>query len=158
MQQQFVKSLDLQLTLCPHRGGLGEVVPTQVLNLFPDIDARRHLPPDPIPDPTVGEDGVIFVDWIGISSPIASPFAWILQIGLSQSGFDWGAFVSSPRGRLLVERVHTGDPGDMTPEECRMLLLALARQERFVDDAIDGAMRSGFISVVLRRAEVLLGG
>ena len=130
---------------------------TPLLDLLPDIDARRGVSPEPLPDPTVTEEGVTIINWLGISSSIASSFSWVVQTTLCESGFDWGAFVSSSRGRLLVERVHSGDPGDMTLEESRMLLLALARQERFVDGAIDDAIRSGFISVVLRRAEVLLG-
>jgi polyhydroxyalkanoate synthesis regulator phasin len=71
--------------------------------------------------------------------------------------------VASPWGTLLGERVQdaangAGDVGDMTLEECRMFLLALARQERFADGAVDGAIRSGFVGVVLRRAQQLVQG
>ena len=135
-----------------------------VIGLLDAVDARRDAPPDPPREPRFTDDGALIVDWSGASSPVASSLAYLAQTDLVERGFDWSGFVGSPRGRLLVERVRRGEAersgpaGDMTLEECRMLLVALARQERFVDGAVDGAIRSGFVGVVLRRARELLQG
>jgi len=128
----------------------------QVLGLLPDIDARRVAPPDPPREPRYSADGVLIVDFSGASSPVASSLGYFAQTDLTESGFDWGGFVGSPRGRLLAERVAAGEAGDMTLDECRMFLVALARQERFFSGAVDGAIRSGFVGVVLRKAEELV--
>lgn len=132
---------------------------TPMLELLPEVDERRDAPPDPPQEPfKVNEQGVRIIDFSSLSSPAAGALSWVAQTTLSRSGFDWGSFVDSPRGRLIVERINAGDPGDLTLEECRMLLLALARQERFCDGAIDSAIRSGFVSIVLRRAAELVAG
>ena len=132
---------------------------TPMLELLPAVDERRDAPPDPPQEPfKKNADGVRIIDFSSLTSPVAGELSWVAQETLSRSGFDWGSFVDSPRGRLIVERINAGDPGDLTLEECRMLLLALARQERFSDGAIDSAIRSGFVSVVLRRAADLVGG
>ena len=127
-----------------------------ILDLLPAVDERRAAPPDPPRPPRFTEDGVRIIDFSGLTSPVAGSLSWLAQTTLTRSSFDWGSFVDSPRGRLIVERINAGDPGDLTLDECRMLLIALARQERFSDGAVDSAIRSGFVGTVLRRAAELV--
>lgn len=135
-----------------------------VLALLAEVDARRDAPADPPREPRFTDDGVRIVDFSGASSPVASALGYLAQTDLMEGGFDWGSFVASPRALLLRERIfaaangvrEAGEVGDMTLEECRMFLIALARQERFSSGAVDGALRSGFVGVVLRRARELV--
>jgi ADP-ribosylglycohydrolase len=83
-------------------------------------------------------------------SAAASALSWRVQTELVGASTDWPTFVASPRGQVLIERTSSGDLGDATSDECRMLLVALVRQERFCDGAIESAIRSGFVSAVLR--------
>jgi hypothetical protein len=67
--------------------------------------------------------------------------------------FDWGDWLQARGRRLLVQ-----DPAleTATLEECRMLLAALARSDRFVEGAFLGALSDGTIERILRRVARLL--
>ena len=69
------------------------------------------------------------------------------------AGFDWGAWVAR-RGRALSE-----DPEQLsgaTLEECRMLLAAHVRADRFVEGHLLEVLENGQIVAVLTRVAELL--
>jgi len=115
----------------------------------PDDDLGADMPGGRI---TVRPDGTRVLTLIPPSrSPAAGALSWAMQRDLRSFGVSWTAFVRSPRGQILIERALRGDLGDATSDECRTLLVAVTRQERFCDGATDSAIRSGFVSAVLRR-------
>ena len=70
------------------------------------------------------------------------------------TSFDWPTWMTG-RGREL-----SGDPeqiAEATLEECRRLLVAHLRRDRFVDGHLRAMIDSGEISNVLRRAAALTG-
>ncbi len=136
---------------------IDEVSWSGVLGLLDAVAEQRQAPPRPPPEPRVTADGVRILDLAGTPSPAARALAAQVQTDLMSSGFAWTDFVRSPRGRLLLERLGEGRAGDVTLDECRMLLIALVRQERFVSGALDGAIRRGLVEVLLRRVAVLVG-
>lgn len=119
------------------------------------VEAQRAVP---VEDPGTMEDRITVLPdgtrWLTLGYPedsaAASAVAWTVQTSMTTSGFDWPAFIGSPRGTLLARRTHEGDLGDATSDECRMLLIALVRQARFCDGAVDDAIGTGFVSTVLR--------
>jgi hypothetical protein len=70
------------------------------------------------------------------------------------TSFDWPTWMTG-RGREL-----TGHPeviGEATLEECRRLLVAHVRRDRFVDGHLRAMIDGGEIPTILRRAAVLTG-
>jgi len=68
--------------------------------------------------------------------------------------FDWMTWLDAPDGRALAE-----DPERMsraTPEDLSRILTAIVRSERFGDGNIAGAVESGLILRIVRRAAELL--
>ncbi len=64
--------------------------------------------------------------------------------------FDWGVWLQE-RGRELLEDHHALETA--TLEECRMLLAAVARSDRFVDGAFLTALTDGTIARILGRID-----
>jgi len=67
--------------------------------------------------------------------------------------FDWSDWLRE-RGRGLLEQDPELDPA--TLEECRMLLAALARSDRFIEGAFLGALSDGTIARILSRIDQLV--
>ena len=71
------------------------------------------------------------------------------------AGFDWSGWLAEG-GREIVE-----DPDRLataTLEECRMLLAAHARADRFIDGHLLDVLMSGHVAAILRRIEELTDG
>lgn len=71
------------------------------------------------------------------------------------TSFDWPTWMTG-RGREL-----TGDPeaiGRATLEECRRLLVAHLRRDRFVEGHLAAVIASGEVVAILRRASTLTAG
>ena len=147
----------------------------RVLRLLPAIERLEQAaarPPDPIA-PTGAADGPAGPSRSSGTSgrtggppdairfpPMsggASSLSWVVQSALLPPGFDWVEFVDSARGRAVAAALEAGDVGTITLEDCRAVLITLARQAHFVEGALDAAIRAGTVGLVLRRARELLG-
>lgn len=80
--------------------------------------------------------------------------ALVTALGAWVEPFDWMTWLRSADGQAL-----TDDPSRMaraTPEDLSRLLTAVVRSERFGDGNLEGALRSGLLLRVARRAAALL--
>jgi hypothetical protein len=68
---------------------------------------------------------------------------------------DWPAFLGSDRGRAATAALARGETDALSLEDCRALLVAMVRQDRFVEGALEDALRAGRVTAVLRRAAAL---
>ena len=100
-------------------------------------------------------DGVISMPWFEYDPQVA---AWPGPCDgdtLVLMGFDWGAWMRTPRGVAL-----SADPvaiADATAEELLRLVTAIVRGDRFVEGNLAGAIEEGFALAICRRAAALLG-
>ena len=128
-----------------------------LLALIPEVDAQRTAPLEPFPKRDGSGKKLHILRPANYISAVGASLSRLVHADLMSTGFHWISFVQSARAELLFDRIGRGEAGDVTLEECRLLLGALARQERFCSGTIEGAIRSGFVGVVLRRAKALLG-
>jgi hypothetical protein len=113
----------------------------------PDFPLGRWAGGDPLPDGSItmpwyelGERGEALIGAIGGGD-------WIRP-------FDWMTWLDSTDGRALAE-----DPSRMAraaPEDLSHILTAIVRSERFGDGNIAGAVDSGLMLRIVRRAAELL--
>lgn len=111
----------------------------------PDFD------PGPAPELTADADGHHHVRSGG---PSATTRAFVAELYDAEvvAGFDWSAWMAE-HGRRLA-----GDPSALAAaslEDCRRLLVAHVRGDRFTDGHLVGALRDGQVQAILTRIDRL---
>ncbi len=84
----------------------------------------------------------------------ARGLALVRALGSWVEPFDWMAWLDTPDGQALAS-----DPARMaraTPEDLSRIITAVLRSERFGDGNLEGAVQSGLLGRIARRAAVLL--
>lgn len=74
---------------------------------------------------------------------------------LFDDGFDWPSWANSQYTQTLLGQLHTGDASQLTLEDARKILFALARNNRFCDGAIKSSIDSGLVHTILHRVREL---
>ena len=98
------------------------------------------------------DDGVIHLGWFDLSGAGQAFVSEMYALGFVHD-FDWMQWLATPDGRNLAghpEAVATASADDLG-----RLLTAIIRSERFGDGQIEGALESGLLLAIARRAQEL---
>jgi hypothetical protein len=99
--------------------------------------------------------GVIHMGWYEQNEVARRFVSEMYQLGFVHE-FDWMTWLGTPEGerfRTGPEAVATADADDLA-----RLLTAIIRGERFSDGELAGALKSGILPAIARRAGDLAGG
>lgn len=110
----------------------------------PDADFGHWVHPPP-------KDGVFSMGWYEFG-PAGEAFR-AAAAGWVVAGFDWRAWLDTPRGESLRE---PDAVASAMPDQLAMLLTAIVRSDRFVEGSIAGAFESGLLAAIARRAAALV--
>jgi hypothetical protein len=98
---------------------------------------------------TYGDDGVIHVGWYEISAEGQEFVSEMYELGWVYD-FDWMTWLGTAEAQALSatpEKVAAADADDLAK-----LLTAIVRSERFGDGQLEGALTSGLLLAIARRA------
>jgi len=98
------------------------------------------------------EDGVIVMGHFTPSDEADAFLRDLGRVGLVRP-FDWTAWLATPRGEELRQPAALATA---SPEELANLLTAIVRSERFSEGSLEGALESGLLLAIARRARMLL--
>jgi hypothetical protein len=98
------------------------------------------------------DDGVIVMGYFTPSDEADAFLRDLGRVGLVRP-FDWTAWLATPRGEELRQPAAVATA---SPEELANLLTAIVRSERFSEGSLEGALESGLLLAIARRARMLL--
>jgi len=122
------------------------------LAAFADAFARPGFTFGAWADPAPDEDGTIQMPWFDYNADADAFRAAAAGNGWVRP-FDWMAWAASNEGRRLID-----DPrlvADASVDDLTKLLTACIRGDRFVEGNLAGALESGMLLAIVRRAAVL---
>lgn len=99
-----------------------------------------------------GADGVFTMGYAELAEAVEA-FVAMLYDEQVVVGFDWPGWMDE-RGRELVDSREL--LADASLEDCRRLLAALVRADRFSEGALLGAFEDGLVDAILARVDVLV--
>jgi hypothetical protein len=98
---------------------------------------------------TTGDDGVIHVGWFEIGAEGQKFVSEMYELGWVYD-FDWMTWLGTAEGQALSAAPETVAAAD--GEDLAKLLTAIVRSERFGDGQLEGALKSGLLLAIARRA------
>jgi hypothetical protein len=102
-------------------------------------------------------DGVIQMPWFEYDERIAGWPGACEDGGLVVMGFDWMAWLGTPKGAALSTRPGALDAiAAASSADLARLVTAIRRGDRFSEGNIAGAIESGIVAAISRRAAALL--
>jgi hypothetical protein len=101
-----------------------------------------------------GEDGAIHMPWFERSDVGQEFVSEMYELGWVRE-FDWMAWLGTPEGKRLSSRPEP--VASASADDLANLTTAIVRGERFSDGEIEGALHSGILLAIARRAAVLAG-
>lgn len=102
-------------------------------------------------EPEHGADGVWTMGWATLSET-AADFVAVLYDEQVICGFDWPGWMDEQGRELVASRELLAGA---SPEDCRRLLVALVRSDRFNEGALLNAFEDGLSDTILTRIEAL---